>query len=101
MSLPDLWQSQILHHTVKWDKYVQNKTLTKNHTSAIESYDKREDHVQDQILDDTNVSAQDGGPTVQKTDLFDPRRQLIVTTAALAEGTPHRRGTHSDAQRRC
>jgi len=35
---------------VQWDKYISNKTLTKTHTTALESYDKRAPEVQEACL---------------------------------------------------
>ena len=43
-------ETQILSHTVQWDKYANNKTLTNKHITALEAYDKRGPEVQEACL---------------------------------------------------
>ena len=44
-------ETQILSHSVTWDKYANNKTLTSKHVGALQSYDKRAPEVQEACLD--------------------------------------------------
>merc|ERR1711871_987967 len=43
-------KQRILSHTVQWDKYANNKTLTNKHITALEAYDKRGPEVQEACL---------------------------------------------------
>ena len=43
-------------HTVGWDKYEKNQTLTSKHVQALSRYDKKDVKSQEELLNDPNVS---------------------------------------------